>query len=129
MKEHKVEETFQELEKLLRNEHPDAKLEFSSAVFDGHAEFTVMVFSKDKYDAIREHCKALAQEYEERSYPIWIFARSWTGPWEGGESPREARKRSAEIRKRLKARLRQMKKELKWPSGVQRRESRKGVHA
>jgi hypothetical protein len=105
MAEHNVEDTFEALRELFRTEYPDAKLKFSSRVYDGHAEFLVYVLSKDKYDAIHGHCKALARKYEEQPYPIWVFARNWTGPWPGGRSARQLKKERDEF-------LRQLKKDL-----------------
>jgi hypothetical protein len=103
MHSYDVDEKIDALKERIRKGHPKAQIEFSRQVFNGHAELWVYVLSQDDYPGVEAQCQKLAKECEALTPPIWIFAKTWTGPWPGGESESEIRKRREEFRKRLQA--------------------------
>lgn len=92
---------------MLKSKFPDVLLEFSKRVFDDHLELWVYVMTLTRFDDVKAYCE---QEIEplkiEPNIPIWIFTKTWSGPWPGGESEQEIKTRRETFRERLERRLR-----------------------
>ncbi len=92
-----IENKLDDFERRIRREFPDVLMEFSSRAFSTHAEIWVYVMSLEKYDDVQGFCKNLIPEAESYDLPIWIFTKTWTGPWPGGESEDQIRRRRNEF--------------------------------
>ena|ERR1700722_14558043 len=90
------------LQTKLREAFPKVMLEFAVQIFANHVELLVYVLDMKQYESVRARCNVLSKELEEKgSEPeIWILARTWTGPWPGGESEQELRDKLREDFKR-----------------------------
>jgi hypothetical protein len=101
-----IQDALELLEQEIRKAHPRARLEFSDRVFEGHAELWVYVLSPKDFPAIDRQCQSLMKEWETKPYPFWVFAKSWTGPWPGGEGEAVLKQRRKEFLERLRANAR-----------------------
>lgn len=97
-----IEEALEQLEQEVRKQHSGAKLEFSSRVFQDHAELWVYVLSSGDYDVVDKQCHELMRDGEKKPYPVWVFAKTWTGPWPGGESEAVLKQRRKEFLERVR---------------------------
>ncbi|MGD0091025.1 MAG: hypothetical protein ABSE73_13995 [Planctomycetota bacterium] len=105
-----AKETLGELEKFIQAKYPDVKMEFSWNISDRLAVLWVYVLDKDKFKAVEAQCKQLTEEHDDKTYPFWVFAEAWSGPWPGGEP-------IAKIKQRRKEFLAEMRKQYPAPSG------------
>lgn len=94
-------DTLTRIEDDLRAEFPNTKMEFATQSFTEHAELWVYVLTMGDYDHIRDACRRLTKELalEQREPEIWLLAKAWTGPWPGGESEQEIRRRREAFKK------------------------------
>ncbi len=95
-----VENRIEVLIQTIRSRFPDAVVEFSTRDFSGHTELWVYITNIGEYSRIEEFCRSLEQQEEGREPPIWIFAKAWTGPWPGGESEQEIKRRRDEFKRK-----------------------------
>jgi len=96
-----LEDTLTTLEQKLRDEFVGVGLEFTRQIFPKHAELWVYVLSISAYPRVVERCNRLTQEFDlDHATPeIWLLAKSWTGPWPGGESEQKLRERRDEFKR------------------------------
>jgi len=99
-----IERELETLERKMRDEYQDALVDVSTRRFDDHAELWVYVRTLDQYETINARCQEVTKEHEGRDLPIWVFAKTWTGPWPGGESEQDIRKRREEFKQRVRSR-------------------------
>lgn len=97
-----VEDTLAEIERSLREDFPGVRLEFASQSFAKHVEVWVYILDVAQYERVRDACNRLSDEQglERRDPEVWLLAKAWTGPWPGGESEPEIRRRREEFRQR-----------------------------
>lgn len=89
-----------EIEDHLIQSFPDVRMEFATQSFNQHIELWIYVLELSKYDEILDVCRQLTEEkrLEEREPEIWLLAKTWTGPWPGGESEQDIKQRREEFR-------------------------------
>jgi len=75
-------------------------MEFATQSFANHVELWISVLDLSKYDRVLDICRNLTEEnrLEEREPEIWLLAKTWIGPWPGGESEQEMKRRREEFR-------------------------------
>ena len=91
-----------EIEDHLRQSFPDVRMEFATQSFTNHAELWIYVLDLGKYNQVLDACRRLTEEkgLEDRDQAIWLLAKTWTGPWPGGESEQDIKRRRDEFRQR-----------------------------
>ena len=91
-----------EIENHIRQSFPNVPMEFATQAFTNHVELWIYVLDLGRYDQVLEECRRLTEEkeLEEREPAIWLLAKTWTGPWPGGESEQEIKRRRDEFRQR-----------------------------
>lgn len=91
-----------EIETRLQEEFPDVKMEFATQTFTKHAELWIYVLTFGEYKRVRDACRRLTKELalEQREPEIWLIAKAWTGPWPGGESEQELKRRRDEFKQK-----------------------------
>ncbi len=96
-----VEDTLTKLEQTLQDEFRDVPLEFTRQIFPNHAELWVYVLELSKYKNVHERCDEIAQaeRLDQQTPEIWLLAKTWTGPWPGGESEQALRVRRDEFKR------------------------------
>ena len=99
-----IEQELEAREREMRDEYRDALVDVSTRRFDDHAELWVYVGALDRYERINARCQEVTKEYEARDLPIWVFAKTWTGPWPGGDSEQDIRRRRKEFMQRVRSR-------------------------
>ena len=89
-----------EIEDHLGQSFPDVRMEFATQSFTNHVELWIYVLDLSAYDQVLDVCRQLTEEkgLEEREPEIWLLAKTWTGPWPGGESEQEIKRRREEFR-------------------------------
>jgi hypothetical protein len=97
-----TESMLTEIESHLRQSFPDVRMEFAIQSFTNHVELWIYVLDLSAYDKVLDVCRWLTKEkeLEEREPEIWLLAKTWTGPWPGGESEQEIKRRRDEFRQR-----------------------------
>ena len=92
-----IDESLDSLEQEIRQKYAGVNFEFSNRVFKGHAELLVYVLTLDQFEAVKKECQLMAEKSENLPFPIWIFAKTWTGPWPGGEGLAKIKQRRQEF--------------------------------
>lgn len=95
-----TESMLTEIEAHLSQSFPDVRMEFATQSFTNHVELWIYVLDLSEYDKVLDVCRQLTEEkgLEEREPGIWLLAKTWTGPWPGGESEHEIKQRRDEFR-------------------------------
>jgi len=95
-----TENLLTEIENSITQSFPDVRMEFATQSFANHVELWIYVLDLSKYDRVLDICRNLTEEnrLEEREPEIWLLAKTWTGPWPGGESEQEMKRRREEFR-------------------------------
>ncbi len=95
-----TENLLTEIEDHLSRSFPDVRLEFATQSFTHHIELWIYVLDLSRYDQVLDACRRLAEEkkLEEREPEVWLLAKTWTGPWPGGEPEQEISRRREEFR-------------------------------
>jgi len=95
-----TENILTEIEDNISQSFPDVRLEFATQSFANHVELWIYVLDISKHDQVVKACRTLTEEkrLEEREPAIWLLAKTWTGPWPGGESEQEMKRRREEFR-------------------------------
>ena len=102
-----INRLLEQLEDEIKRKHPDTRLEFSVRDFDdleNFGELWVYVLDLDKYESVERQCQELTKQHEQGTPAVRVFARTWTGPWPGGQSEAELKKRREEFREKIKSR-------------------------
>jgi len=96
-----TEDTLTEIEKRLRQAFPNVRMEFATQSFTKHVELWIYVLDLSEYNRVLDTCRLLSNEkgLEEREPEIWLLAKTWTGPWPGGESEQEIKQRREEFKR------------------------------
>ena len=91
-----------QIEDHISQSFPDVRMEFATQSFANHVELWIYVLDLSRYDQVLDTCRQLTEEkrLEEREPEIWLLAKTWTGPWPGGESEQEIKRRRDEFRQR-----------------------------
>ena len=95
------------VEKLIQainDKFPNAVVEFSARDLSSHVELWVYVTQLSQYQQIENYCHELEQDQTTQP-PIWVFTKTWTGPWPGGESEQEIKRRRDDFVRRHKLSL------------------------
>lgn len=95
-----TEDVLTQIENRLRQDFPNVKMEFATQSFTQHVELWIYVLDLSEYDRVLDMCRLLSNEkgLEEREPEIWLLAKTWTGPWPGGESEQEIKRRREEFK-------------------------------
>jgi hypothetical protein len=95
-----TENTLTEIEDHIRQSFPNARIKFATQSFKNHVELWIYVLDLSEYDQVLDVCRRLTEEkgLEDREPEIWLLAKTWTGPWPGGESEQEIKRRREEFR-------------------------------
>ena len=81
----------------------DVRFGFSRKDFGDRQELWVYLLSNiDRFREVDEFCKTLEGDHKESPFPVSIVAKAWTGPWPGGQSEAELRRRREEFMRRLR---------------------------
>ncbi len=93
-----------EIEDYLNQSFPDARMKFATQSFTNHIELWIYVLELSRYEQVLDLCRRLTEEkgLEEREPEIWLLAKTWTGPWPGGESEQDTKRRREEFRHKYK---------------------------
>lgn len=83
----------------IRSRFPDTRIEFTEKLFPERPELWVYVFDKKRFPEIDKFCKTLEARRLEPPVPISILVKTWSGPWPGGESEDEIRKKRDAFRR------------------------------
>ena len=99
-----MDEVLQQLIDTIRSAYKGVPLEFSPRVFERHAELWVYGIDMDekKYQDVDRRCQELTLQHEQDDVPVWVFAKAWSGPWPGGESESELKRKRRELLDRIK---------------------------
>ena len=92
-----------EIEEEIKRSFPDLRMEFATQSFTYHVELWIYVLSNlSEYERVLGVCRQLteAKGLEEQEPQIWLLAKTWTGPWPGGESEQELRQRREKFRQK-----------------------------
>lgn len=91
-----------EIEDEIKRSFPNLRMEFATQSFTNHVELWIYVFDLSEYEQVLGACRQLTEEkgLEEREPGIWLLAKTWTGPWPGGESEQEIKQRREEFRQK-----------------------------
>lgn len=97
-----TESVLTEIESHLRQSFLDVRMEFATQSFTNHVELWIYVLDLSAYDKVLDVCRRLTEEkgLEDREPEIWLLAKTWTGPWPGGESEQEIKQRREEFRRK-----------------------------
>ena len=97
-----TEEALTEIENEIRTEFPNAKIEFATQSFTTYVELWLYVLDLKEYDRVVEACRSISDEQhlDQRDPEIWLLVKTWTGPWPGGESEQEIKRRREEFRRK-----------------------------
>lgn len=97
-----IEDTLSQIETQLHKEFPSVKMEFATQSFSNHLELWVYVLDINAYEHVQESCRRIAEaeKLEKRDPEVWLMAKTWTGPWPGGEAEQEIKQRREEFRRR-----------------------------
>lgn len=89
-----------EIQDYLNQDFSDVRMEFATQSFTNHVELWIYVLDLSGYDRVLDACRRLTEEkgLEEREPAIWLLTKTWTGPWPGGESEQEIKRRREEFR-------------------------------
>ena len=103
-----TEDMLAQIESDLRAEFPDVRLEFASQSFTKTVELWVYVLNLNEYERVRGACRRISdeQKLEQHEPEIWLMAKTWTGPWPGGESEQEIKRRREDFVRRHNLSLR-----------------------
>ncbi len=90
-----------QIEETLTKEFASVSLKFAVQSFTRHVELWVYVLDLNEYQRIRDRCYQLTEEMKlEQAEPeVWLMAKTWTGPWPGGESEQEIKRRREEFKR------------------------------
>lgn len=93
-----VEIQLADLAAQIRAEFRTVPIEFTTQVFENHAELWVYVLELDAAPRVNEWCHdlALSEDLDNRQPEIWIVVKTWSGPWDSGESEQELRRKRRE---------------------------------
>jgi len=81
---------------------PDVLFGFEGKLFGDAGELWVYVLrNMDRFKEVDDFCKNLASRRTDPQFPVSILAKTWTGPWPGGQSEEELRKRREEFKRRM----------------------------
>lgn len=96
-----TEDALTEIENLLGQAFPNVRMEFATQSFTKHTELWIYVLDLKEYDRVLDECRRLSDEkrLDEREPEIWLLAKTWTGPWPGGESEQEIKRRREEFKR------------------------------
>lgn len=96
-----TEDLLTQIENCLRQDFPNVKMEFATQSFTQHVELWIYVLDLSEYDRVLNTCRLLSDEkgLEEREPEIWLLAKTWTGPWPGGEPEQEIKQRREEFKR------------------------------
>lgn len=92
-----------EIEEEIKRSFPNLRMEFATQSFTNHVELWIYVLDDlSKYEQVLSACHRLTEtkELEEREPQIWLLAKTWTGPWPGGESEQEIKRRREQFRQK-----------------------------
>jgi hypothetical protein len=97
-----TENVLTEVEDYIKRSFPKVRMEFATQSFTNHVELWIYVLDLSEYDQVLNVCRRLTEEkkLEEQEPEIWLLAKTWTGPWPGGESEQEIKHRREEFRQR-----------------------------
>jgi len=98
-----VEVQLTELAAQIKAQFGETPIEFTTKVFENHAELWVYVLALESAPTVRAWCHdlALSADLDNQQPEIWIIVRTWSGPWDSGGSEQELRrKRREEFRAR-----------------------------
>jgi len=91
---------------MIMQQFPNVPLEFSGRVYEDHLELWVYVLDAAKYEDVKSYCKNEVQPLRtEPAVPVCIYVKTWSGPWPGGESEQELKRRREIYRERIERRL------------------------
>src|SRR5258707_9317706 len=95
-----TEHVIEQIENVLHDEFPGVEMEFTILEFRNHVELWVYVLNLEAYDRVLHRCRQVAveQDLDGQTPAIWLLAKTWTGPWEGGQTEQELRSRRAEFK-------------------------------
>ena len=91
-----VEQYIREIE----SQFPGVLFEFSTRVFKDHTELWVYVLDLPRHEEVRRYCKKLEGTPFKPSVCPWIFVKTWTGSWPGGDSEEAIKQRRNDFLKR-----------------------------
>ena len=91
-----------EIEEEIKESFPDLRMEFATQFFTYHVELWIYVLDLSNYEKVLDKCRQLTEteKLEEREPQIWLLAKTWTGPWPGGESEQELKRRREAFRQK-----------------------------
>ena len=97
-----AEEMLERVERRIRDAFPAGCLEIARRDFPRHIEVWVYVLDLNSYVRVKTESERIVREehLDEADPEIWLLVKSWTGPWPGGESEEELRRRREEFRKK-----------------------------
>lgn len=97
-----TENMLTEIEEQIRQSFPSVRMEFATQSFTNHVELWIYVLDLSQYDQVLDGCRKITAEKRlgEREPEIWLLAKTWTGPWPGGESEQDIKRRRDEFRQR-----------------------------
>ena len=97
-----VDDRLDELKENIKRRFPETRMEFSTRQFDLHAELWIYVLQIDQFDAVKAYAKELGRVPANEDFPIWVFAKTWSGPWPGGETEEMLKRRRQEFLRNIK---------------------------
>lgn len=91
-----------EIEEQIKRSFPSLRMEFATQSFTNHVELWIYVLDLSSYEEVLDKCRQLTEteKLEEREPQIWLLAKTWTGPWPGGESEQELKQRREKFRQK-----------------------------
>lgn len=97
-----TENLLTEIEEEIKRSFPELRMEFATQSFTYHVELWIYVLDLSEYERVLGVCRQLteAKGLEEREPQIWLLAKTWTGPWPGGESEQELKRRRDQFRQK-----------------------------
>ncbi|MCX7049184.1 MAG: hypothetical protein NTX50_27325 [Candidatus Sumerlaeota bacterium] len=98
-----IDDILDELVQKTKAEFSEVPMEFSSRLYAEHAELWIYILQLDEkiLDKIKKYAKAEEQSLAKDDLPVWIFVKTWTGPWPGGESEAELKEKREKFLQKL----------------------------
>lgn len=99
-----VEDIQRQIQEKLKGEYANVRLEFASQSFSNHHELWVYVLDKEQFENIATVCRKISesQNLDRLDPELWLIVRPWEGPWPGGETEEEIKKRRDDFIQRHK---------------------------